>query len=285
MSLTRPALWIFVAALATACTEYDVTSVVAPADGAIDEGEDAGPIGEAGENPVAVCGVNPESVAPPMEEATFQGSDSYDPVGRALVNYEWTLVAQPNGSAASFDPSDNPNRKLTADLAGTYRAQLIVVTEDGRRSEPCETVLSAIPQENLVIEMYWQYAGDDMDLHLLAPGGAMWSNKDCHWMNCDFGGSLDWGTQGNRADDPALDLDDIAGVGPENVNIQMPAAGQYTVVVDDYPGSVFNGANNVTVNIYVDGDLKWTGTKSVAGEDNDAYFAKVTWPGGIVTPM
>lgn len=283
--MTRPAFWFFLAALAPACTEYDVTSVVDPADGTGDEGDDGGPIGEAGENPVAVCGVNPESVTPPFEDATFQGSDSYDPVGKAIVNYEWTLVSQPNGSAAAFDPSDNPNRKLTPDLAGEYRAQLVVSTEDGRHSESCETVLTAIPQENLWVEMYWQYSGDDMDLHLLAPGGAMWSSKDCHWMNCDFGASLDWGTQGNRADDPNLDLDDIEGTGPENINIQSPAPGQYTVVVDDYPGSVFNSANNVTVNVYVDGSLKWTGTKAVAGEDNDVYFAKITWPGGSVTPM
>jgi hypothetical protein len=290
--MTRPAILLTLASVFAACTEYDLRGETAPGDPPAEEEEETPPIGDGGENPVAKCAVEPEVVTPPFEEATFDGTESYDPEGRQLVDYKWTLVEAPQGSSIDFPAGDSPTRKLTPDLAGDYRAQLVVTTEDGRVSEPCEVVLGAVPTENLWIEMFWQYSGDDMDLHLLAPGGTMWSNKDCHWMNCAYGTGLDWGVQGNVADNPKLDLDDIAGTGPENINVQTPGAGTYTVVVDDYPGSQFPGGNDVTVNIYVDGSLKWTGTKRITGEeatsdgaDNDVYFAKIDWPSGNVTGM
>jgi hypothetical protein len=169
------------------------------------------------------------------------------------------------------------------DVAGTYTVQLIIRTEDGRESEPCIVSTEAIPAESLWVEMYWTYANDDMDLHLLDDGGVFQNIfSDCYYANCPYG--LDWGTA-SFDDDPFLDLDDIYNVGPENINIAHPANGTYTVIVHDYPGSSFMSSNDVTVNIYINGSLAWTDTRALVGESSAEYFASVSWPSGIIIPL
>ena len=49
------------------------------------------------------------------------------------------------------------------------------------------------------------------------------------------------------ADDPYLDLDDIWGTGPENINIAAPYPDLYHVGVHDHPFNAYTGANPTTV--------------------------------------
>jgi uncharacterized protein YfaP (DUF2135 family) len=137
--------------------------------------------------------------------------------------------------------------------------------------------------------MFWVSPGDDMDLHLLGPGGALWSNDDCNWQNCTGRGTergLDWGTLGETADDPSLDIDDIPGTGPENINIFSPEEdGIYTVYVHDYPGSVFSADNDVTINIYLSGVLAWSETRTITGEDTMNGYAVIDWATKSVSGM
>ncbi len=238
--------------------------------------------GSSGSQPVAVCDVTPRTVEAIHESADWIGNASYDPGGYAITTYNWTLTSKPAGSSA-FMPAGTANRRgFVPDVVGTYEAQLIVTNSIGERSEPCFATLEAEPFGGLWIEMFWRYSGDDMDLHLVKPGGSLQSTGDCYYANCT--GGLSWGGSGS-ADDPALDLDDIPGTGPENINIASPQSGVFTVYVHDYPGSVYNGRNDVTVNIYVGGVLEWTDTRNVDDEDYYAPFAEIDWPSGVVTSL
>ncbi|MCK6527898.1 choice-of-anchor D domain-containing protein [Myxococcota bacterium] len=236
-----------------------------------------------GDGPVAVCSVTPTE-ARPFETLQWNGSGSYDTSGRPIVSYVWTEVSFPVGSSAGLTGS-GANRSTVTDLAGEYTAQLVVTNDLGQTSYPCQAVASVVPTENLWIEMYWTYSGDDMDLHLIKPSGTLETSGDCYYANC-VGVGLDWGSTGYPGDNPHLDLDDIPGTGPENINIEAPHDGDFTVVVNDYPGSVHNGTNPTYVNIYVDGALVGSFSDDMNhAEDYYWYVATISWPSGVVTPM
>jgi hypothetical protein len=240
--------------------------------------------------PIALCEVTPDKVRPIVEGATWLGRDSYDPNDLA-ISYEWTLVYKPDGSAAEMPMASLtvPDRAdFNTDLAGEYIGRLVVTNSEGVRSDPCEATLDAEPVEALWVEMFWENGGDDMDLHLLAPDGEIGTDTDCYYGNCtdsDWGGGLDWGVSGDTIDDPILDLDDISETGPENINIEMPQDGEFRVVVHDYPGSVYDGGNPVTINVYLDGELEWTETRTITTEDSYTEFALINTRTAEVTPL
>ena len=288
------------------CSDYDLKGIgenplpgLDTAQSIIDSGyvEDTSPpedtVDPVPEAPIAVCDVTPNPVSPPFESATWIGSDSYDPAGESIADYSWELLSLPDG-ATTIMPAGSANRyPFTPDLAGDYTAQLIVTNESGLESDPCEVTLSSTPAENLWVEMFWELPNDDMDLHLLAPGGS-YNNMmtDCYYSNCtpstEWLYDMDWGISGYEGDDPSLDLDDIAGTGPENINILDPQTdGAYTVIVHDYQGSTPDvyGDNQVTVNIYLNGSLAWTETRVISGDNTVNEFAEINWSTGTVSSL
>lgn len=141
----------------------------------------------------------------------------------------------------------------------------------------------------LRIEITWVHSGDDMDLHLIAPGQD-WStstttDQDCYYANCVWSG-LDWGQVGYDGDNPQMILDDISGVGPEEIIVPEPeSTGAYTVVVHDFPGSVNDSVNDVTTNVYFYGVLYWTDTRGITVEDSYTPIASIDWSTQTITGL
>jgi hypothetical protein len=238
------------------------------------------------EKPVAICSATPEEPYALYDTVTFIGADSYDPSGGEIVGWEWALIAKPEGSAVAMPTGTGSDRTgLVPDLVGEYIAELVVTNDNGEHSDPCYTTVNAIPSQDLWVEMYWEVPQDDMDLHLLGPGGSLLSADDCYYGNC-VGRGLEWGEAGTE-DNPSLDIDDIPGTGPENINIQEPEDVTYTVVVHDYYGSTpdYYGANSVTVNIYLSGELVWTGVKAISDDNEYVNFALIDVASQSVTSL
>jgi len=255
--------------------------------------------GQVGKGPVAVCDTIPAAIpagsdvtnSAPFETLQFDGSGSYDNDGLAL-NFQWVLTP-PAGSASTLSSytSQTPTITLNGypyslDLAGDY-VGVLTVTNTAGQSDSCTHTISAIPNENFRVELFWGQP-DDMDLHLLrptsqGPATAHSTPGDCYYANTN----PNWGVSSSGADDPSLDLDDIPGTGPENINIMDPATapydGWYQVFVHDYPWTeIYQGANDVTVNIYLNGVLTQTFNFLMSGEDADYYVAKIHWPTGQI---
>ena len=233
--------------------------------------------------PVAVCSVDPTEILAIHETADWIGSTSYDTDGGSIADYSWTLYSSPPGATAGMPGGTANRRGFSPDVAGEYIGELVVTDNDGLTSDPCYATLNATAGDGLWVETFWTRSGDDMDLHLLDDGGSLTTDSDCYYANCAWS-SLNWGGSGTT-DDPALDLDDIPGTGPENINIDSPARGTYTVYIHDYPGSVYTGQNDVTVNVYLASRLIWTDTRNINSEGCYEPFVEIDVPGGRTTSL
>ena len=231
------------------------------------------------DKPIAVCDSNRRQMAPLRDSADLFGNDSYDPNDLEVIDHRWKLLERPTGSSLSILDSNQSVRTFTPDLAGEYVFELVVTNEECVQSDPCQVAFDVIPQEDLWIELSWEHSGDDLDLHLLREGGPFESDMDCYYGNCVGDVSpLDWGQRGIMDDDPRLDLDDIDGVGPENINIATPSSGTFTVMIHDYPGSEYQMDNTALVKIHLAGELAFETSVVISGEDTKTPVANIHWP-------
>ncbi|MFW6049968.1 MAG: PKD domain-containing protein [Myxococcota bacterium] len=199
----------------------------------------------------------------PLETVELSGGGVDD---GEIVAYRWEVTRRPAGSSNRLpSPDDERDTSFVPDVAGEYVLELTVTDDDGETGS-CDVLVTALAQEGLRVEIYWNGPPDrscgtprvpgcdatDVDVHLLRPGREAWfdDDGDCYWFNCNAmqGHRLNWFTPA-REDDPRLDLDDVEGFGPENINIDEPAAGVYRVGVDFWDGDGSTTAD-VVVNIY-----------------------------------
>lgn len=184
--------------------------------------------------------VNTRPLTETQIQATFVDDGS-------LGSARWTITSAPGGSTAQPpSPPSSLTTRFTPDVVGEYNLELQAEDDDGNAVQ-CTTLVRALATEGLRVEIFWNTSGTDMDTHLLHPQATNWnSDLDCYYANC-LGGRLSWPAPG-EADDPSLDIDDVNGFGPENINIMSPVNGTYRVGVHS-----FRGAGQVTVRIYCGG--------------------------------
>jgi hypothetical protein len=210
--------------------------------------------------PVAACPA--EVTVAPLQTVTLLGRAAGD---RPIRSVGWSVDAAPPGSARRPpEPDDAASARFTPDIAGDHRLRFRVVDADDR-SDECVTVVHAVPREGLRVELSWDPPGrrcpenpgaacddSDVDLHLLqGVGDPNWrTDSDCYFGNCTGARGLRWGAA-TLDDDPRLDIDDVTGHGPENVNIVRPSARYYRIGVHYYRED--GGPQAASVTVYCDG--------------------------------
>lgn len=235
----------------------------------------------------------------PLDDVVLTGVDSQAAVnGKLITSYAWSIVqkpvessielTQPNAMETGFFFSSSSGDYQGLDVAGTFIVRLEVVDEDGLPStNEARVTLNAVPSERLHVQLTWDTAVNDIDLHVIKASGPYCSAQSCYYANCKptAFNRPDWdGVSGHTAGDPTLDVDDLSGYGPENINIDQPVDATYTTGVHFYSGSQ---PSNATVKIFVNGGLAYENTQLISSSDDFWEVAQIQWSQGaaIVVPV
>jgi hypothetical protein len=228
----------------------------------------------------------PGITAPPAF-VRLDGAGSEDPEGYLPLTYEWTLAEVPSNTGGvpisdGYITNNNGGyTELFADAVGTYVVELVVENAIGVRSTPATCEILATPEEDILVELTWDTTNADLDLHLAQAGNALFQRPgDANWCNP----RPDWGTVGG-ANDPSLDLDDRAGKGPENINIEVAADGMYDVRVH-YFDDQGDDLVTATVRVYTRGEITPAFESFRLMSRNEVWdAARVNWPAGTVAAL
>ena len=211
-------------------------------DGRVDEGACMVP-------PTVTC--PPPATTRPLVPVTLTGMAS-DADG-VIASWQWTVVSAPTGATGTFSAATSPTTQFTPNLVGVYTVRLTVRDNAGLTAS-CTTTVTA-RGDGIRVEVLWNTDLSDVDTHLLRmAGGTGWFNtpNDCYYANRTPG----WDVAGT-ADDPRLDIDDVNGLGPENINVDAPVMSSTYRVGIHYYSAHGAGPTSVTVRIYC-GDISST---------------------------
>ena len=229
--------------------------------------------------PIAV--IDGQADYSPLDTAVFDGSASHDPDGGELASFDWEVIAKPAGSNASIQYIDDSHVEFFVDFAGDYTIQLTVTDDEGDTGSTTFD-FSAVPWQAIHVELAWDVPTSDVDLHLVnvTEGGAFYvSPKDCYYANMN----PDWGTAGALGD-PSLDIDDVDGYGPENINVDQPENGKQYRVYVHYFSDDGVGSTNATIRIYLSGTLQFEQIRNIT-DDLVWDVATIDWPTGQITEI
>ncbi|MFP2907925.1 choice-of-anchor D domain-containing protein [Pyxidicoccus sp. 3LFB2] len=232
----------------------------------------------------------PAVVAPdtsvPGQDVTLDGTGSLDPDGDTPLTYQWVLRERPVGAQASVAQSGASGAVLRLDpvVPGGYEVDLHVTDAAGARSlHPATARVVAVPAQRLWVQVSWNNAVTDLDLHVLRGVDAVLgaAPDDCHYANP----RPDWGGPG-ALDDPELLRDRLTGYGPEVFGYESPVPGTYRVaVVLSRENGAVDPRSEATVRVYDRGVLKGEYRRTLAGQGDVWTVADVQWPSGVVTEV
>lgn len=213
------------------------------------------------DKPEAIIDCPPEVLLAGPESVHISGASSTDPAGALPLEYKWEVLSRPPAADEDIelDPDTTEAIDLYVDVAGEWSVQLVVTNQLGTESEPTVCTFSAYPEDDIHIELSWDTPSADLDLHLTQGGSDMFDvPEDCNYCNK----TPDWGDNGTD-DDPRLDIDDIGGFGPENINVYTPEVGTYNVRVH-YFSEHGDDIVLATVTVWLEGVEVFTGTQALA---------------------
>jgi hypothetical protein len=232
-------------------------------------------------------------VIEPLDDVviTLEDSTPSSP-GGTITGFRWEILERASGSTVVLsNPTGAESQFLFAnrrgiDVAGRF-VLLGSVTDDlGTDSiNQCILEFEAIPSESFLVQLTWATPTGDMDIHVTkreatgsrrycvqslgAGGGSVQAplsecsnNLDCYFGNCraTSSGFPEWdGVPGRTAGDPVLDIDDLSGFGPENINVDNITTGSYA-----FGGTYFSGSvpAPMTMRLFIFGRLaaEWVET-------------------------
>jgi hypothetical protein len=229
----------------------------------------------------------------PLATVTLSGGAT-DQDGAGSFSYRWRLLSAPQNNTAGISgapgatPSDISTQQaptLFAQLAGDYVVAVRALDSSGCQSDEVQVVVRVKPHASIHIQLTWDQSVD-MDLQLVqgATSNITFGTGACYWGAKD----PDWGVV-----DPHLDIDDLAGCNPENINfgdiggVMPPLNTGYAIWVHYYcnlRGHRTSASNpdvlcyepetsrvtvpvTVTAKVFVDGVLA-----KINGTSNDAIF-------------
>ena len=243
--------------------------------------EVAGAVGSAPmDNPV---------VATNQDVVQLSADGSYDP-DEGPLTYEWSVIDGPGGSQAEVNPSNAEQPEFIVDIVGNFVIELEVFDETGLSNcEPAILEVWATPMEDIHIQLVWEAPeveaaggvitdegserGTDLDLHYVRPGGSWGDAQDSIYWQYD---GQDW--NGDGTDNAILDIDDLLGAEPENINHSEPEVGEHEVGVHYYRDHCW-GAADATVRIYFGETLIEERQGRLDQTDNFWYVATIDWQG------
>jgi len=215
----------------------------------------------------------------------LDASGSSDPDGDDPITYKWTIRSKPLSSSTTIAEPTQPVTSMRLDplVPGAYEVQLDLTDSLGVKScTPTRATIVAAPAQKLLIEMFWDNPGTDLDLHVLKSetSGLFSTVDDCFFQNK----KPLWGP--TAQDNPELLRDALTGYGPEVFGYQNPIDSTYRAVV------VFNNellsptpASKATVRVYEFGVLKGEFSKTLLKKEEIWEVAFVTWPSGVIREL
>ena len=192
----------------------------------------------------------------PLAMVTFDGTGSHSEL--PVEEYVWDLREQPAGSTSTFVSDESGETgQLFLDLVGSYVLCLTIIDANDTMSAPTCTTIFAIPSQLIHIQLVWDTDTSDMDLHLLhqnAQGQWGMGSQNQPW-DCYFANKTpSWGVGVEST--PSLDIDDINGYGPENINLDNPEDDHVYSVGVQYYDPHEAGESIATVRIYIHSSLE-----------------------------
>ena len=220
----------------------------------------------------------------PNTEVILDGTGSSDPNGQQL-SYQWSITSRPDGSSASITDPTSSMPTLLADVSGVFQVCLTVANEEQCTSQESCMNITVAPLADLHIELVWRLDADpvmepiDLDLHYRTPTGSWFSgidglpcrdqdkNADSVWWcvpNPDWGGGADGDEpDGIEDNDPVLDVDNLVGDGPENINQELLFDGDgFRVGVHNFRDHG-HGPEEARVRIYINGQLEFEAFETI----------------------